>query len=102
MKYLCGSLTFKNPHNGTMRKTALVLIGICGLVVAACKQGANTAPNEENLYETLTVSLSDRTLTTGYSATITKEVQPLMLFLFGRTAVFAQLWICSFQNKAFA
>ena len=80
MKYLCGSLTFKNPHNGTMRKTALVLIGICGLVVAACKQGANTAPKEENLYETLTVSLSDRTLTTGYPAAIsgvqTVEIRP--------------------------
>ena len=63
-----------------MRKTALVLIGICGLVVAACKQGANTAPNEENLYETLTVSLSDRTLTTGYPAAIsgvqTVEIRP--------------------------
>ena len=63
-----------------MRKTALVLIGLCGLLATACKQGANTAPKEENLYETLTVSLSDRTLTTGYSAAIsgvqTVEIRP--------------------------
>ena len=63
-----------------MRKTILVIISICGLLATACKQGANTAPNEENLYETLTVSLSDRTLTTGYSAAIsgvqTVEIRP--------------------------
>ena len=63
-----------------MRKTALVLIGICGLFATACKEGANNAPAEENLYETLAVSLSDRTLTTGYSAAIsgvqTVEIRP--------------------------
>ena len=63
-----------------MRKTALVLIGICGLFATACKEGANNAPAEENLYETLAVSLSDTTLTTGYSAAIsgvqTVEIRP--------------------------
>ena len=63
-----------------MRKTAFVLIGICGLLAAACKEGANNAPKEENLYETLSVTLSDRTLTTGYSAAIsgvqTVEIRP--------------------------
>ena len=63
-----------------MRKTAFVLIGICGLLATACKEGANNAPKEENLYETLSVTLSDRTLTTGYSAAIsgvqTVEIRP--------------------------
>ena len=63
-----------------MRKTAFVLIGICGLFATACKEGASNAPAEENLYETLAVSLSDITLTTGYSAAIsgvqTVEIRP--------------------------
>ena len=79
LKYLCRSLTFNYP-DGTMRKTAFVLIGICGLLATACKEGANNAPKEENLYETLSVTLSDRTLTTGYSAAIsgvqTVEIRP--------------------------
>ena len=53
-----------------MRNAAIALIGICGLLSTACQNGAKNTPEEENLYETLAVSLSDRTLTTGYSATI--------------------------------
>ena len=52
----------------------------CGILLAACKEGAKTAPKGENLYETLEISLSDRTLTTGYSAAIsgvqTVEIRP--------------------------
>ena len=63
-----------------MRNTAFALIGICGILLTACKEGAKNAPEEENIYETLVVSLSDRTLTTGYSATIsgvqTVEIRP--------------------------
>ena len=63
-----------------MRNAAIALIGICGLLSTACQNGAKNTPEEENLYETLAVSLSDRTLTTGYSATIsgvqTVEIRP--------------------------
>ena len=63
-----------------MRNAAIALIGICSLLSAACQNGAKNTPEEENLYETLAVSLSDRTLTTGYSATIsgvqTVEIRP--------------------------
>lgn len=63
-----------------MRNTAFALIGICGILLTACKEGAKNAPQEENLYETLAVGLSDRTLSTGYSATIsgvqTVEIRP--------------------------
>jgi membrane fusion protein (multidrug efflux system) len=48
--------------------------------MTSCKEGANVAPKEENLYETHTVTLSDRTLTTNFSATIsgvqTVEIRP--------------------------
>jgi membrane fusion protein (multidrug efflux system) len=63
-----------------MIRKAIALACICGLILSSCKEGAKNAPNEGNLYETLTVSLSDRTLTTGYSAAIsgvqTVEIRP--------------------------
>ena len=53
---------------------------LCGLLLTSCNQGTKTAPNEETLYETLEVTLSDRTLSTGYSAAIsgvqTVEIRP--------------------------
>ncbi|MBQ8839225.1 MAG: efflux RND transporter periplasmic adaptor subunit [Bacteroidales bacterium] len=63
-----------------MRRPTLLFIMFCGILLAACKEGAKTAPKGENLYETLEISLSDRTLTTGYSAAIsgvqTVEIRP--------------------------
>ena len=53
---------------------------ICGLFLLSCNEGTKTAPKEDSLYETLEISLSDRTLTTGYSAAIsgvqTVEIRP--------------------------
>lgn len=56
------------------------MIALCGLFLTACKEGTKNAPKEESLYETLEISLGDRTLTTGYSAAIsgvqTVEIRP--------------------------
>ena len=64
----------------TTRQTTTALIMLCGLMLSSCKESTKTAPKEETLYETLTVTLSDRTLTTGYSAAIsgvqTVEIRP--------------------------
>ena len=63
-----------------MKHRLLLTITACCALFGACKEGAKTAPKEETLYETLEVSLSDRTLTTGYAATIsgvqTVEIRP--------------------------
>lgn len=63
-----------------MKRRLLLTITACCALFSACKEGAKTAPKEETLYETLEVSLSDRTLTTGYAATIsgvqTVEIRP--------------------------
>lgn len=63
-----------------MKQTLLIILAVCGLVMTSCKEGAKDAPKEENLYETHTISLSDRTLTTNFSATIsgvqTVEIRP--------------------------
>ena len=63
-----------------MKKLTFAFICTCAIVLAGCKQGPTTASNTENYYETLTVSLSDRTLSTGYSAAIsgvqTVEIRP--------------------------
>lgn len=62
-----------------MKRTGLIFLTFCGLL-SACKEGPKTSPATENLYETLEITLSDRTLTTGYSATIsgvqTVEIRP--------------------------
>lgn len=59
--------------------TAFILIAGIGMLTS-CKENAKNAPAEENLYETLEISLSQRTLTTGYSAAIsgvqTVEIRP--------------------------
>ncbi|MBR2609281.1 MAG: biotin/lipoyl-binding protein, partial [Bacteroidales bacterium] len=52
-----------------------------GLILAACRQGTTgTAPKSDTLYQTLEITKSDRTLTTGYSAAIsgvqTVEIRP--------------------------
>jgi len=56
------------------------MIILCGLLAAACKEGETTTKNNDSYYETLEVSLDNRTLTTGYSAAIsgvqTVEIRP--------------------------
>ncbi len=63
-----------------MRKLALTALAVLTLMTVGCKQGPKTAPKGETYYETLEVSLSDRTLSTGYSAAIsgvqTVEIRP--------------------------
>jgi len=63
-----------------MKQSTLILITLCTLLLAACQEGTNNAPKQETLYETLEITLSDRTLTTGYSAAIsgvqTVEIRP--------------------------
>lgn len=61
-----------------MKKAILFLIGIA--VVISCNRTSDKPSQKENYYETLEVSLSDRILTTGYSAAIsgvqTVEIRP--------------------------
>ena len=63
-----------------MRKTAIIILMIGGLLLTACQQGNKTAPKGDAFYETLEIALGDRTLTTGYSAAIsgvqTVEIRP--------------------------
>lgn len=63
-----------------MKQTTIAILTICSLLICACREGAKTAPKEDSLYETLEVTLGDRTLTTGYSAAIsgvqTVEIRP--------------------------
>ena len=53
---------------------------ICAATLLSCGQTQEKSTEKENYYETMTVSLSDRTLTTGYSAAIsgvqTVEIRP--------------------------
>lgn len=63
-----------------MKNYLLLLISICSLFAASCQEGQNNTPKESNYYQTLTIELTDRTLTTGYSAAIsgvqTVEIRP--------------------------
>ena len=63
-----------------MRKTAIIILMIGGLLLTACQQGNKTTPKGDAFYETLEITLGDRTLTTGYSAAIsgvqTVEIRP--------------------------
>ena len=64
-----------------MRKTEIAILMLGGLILAACGRGpSGTAPKSDTLYQTLEISKSDRTLTTGYSAAIsgvqTVEIRP--------------------------
>ena len=64
-----------------MRKTRIAILMLGGLILAACRQGTTgTAPKSDTLYQTLEITKSDRTLTTGYSAAIsgvqTVEIRP--------------------------
>ena len=64
-----------------MRKTQIAILMLGGPILAACRQGTTgTAPKSDTLYQTLEITKSDRTLTTGYSAAIsgvqTVEIRP--------------------------
>ena len=63
-----------------MRKLTLAFLAGLSLLAISCKEAVKSTPKGETYYETLTVSLSDRTLTTGYSAAIsgvqTVEIRP--------------------------
>ena len=63
-----------------MKKITLAALAVFCMALTACKEGTKTAPKGEAYYETLEVSLTDRTLSTGYSAAIsgvqTVEIRP--------------------------
>ena len=63
-----------------MKKITIAALAVFCMALTACKEGTKTAPKGEAYYETLEVSLTDRTLSTGYSATIsgvqTVEIRP--------------------------
>ena len=63
-----------------MKHTAIAILIFGSLLMTSCKEGAKTAPKGDSLYETMEISLGDRTLTTGYSAAIsgvqTVEIRP--------------------------
>ena len=63
-----------------MRKLTLALFAGLSLLATSCKEAAKSTPKGETYYETLEVSLSSRTLSTGYSAAIsgvqTVEIRP--------------------------
>ncbi len=63
-----------------MKKTTFAILTLGCMLAVACNQGTQSAPSEDTYYETLTVALSDRTLSTGYSAAIsgvqTVEIRP--------------------------
>ena len=63
-----------------MKQRLLTLLFICAMIAASCQEGPKSTPKEDNFYETVTIALSERTLSTGYSATIsgvqTVEIRP--------------------------
>lgn len=63
-----------------MKQTAVAIAVLSILTLAGCKGGQNVSTKQDSYYETLSVSLSDRTLTTGYAASIsgvqTVEIRP--------------------------
>ena len=63
-----------------IRKTTYAILSGIVLLLAGCKEGPKATDLVENYYETLQITLSDRTLSTGYSAAIsgvqTVEIRP--------------------------
>ena len=61
-------------------RTLPAILAISAVAFASCRQVQETATQKENYYETMEISLGDRTLTTGYSAAIsgvqTVEIRP--------------------------
>ena len=74
IKYLC-----RIKSQALMKRKILALI-IGATALAACHQTQEKSTQKENYYETMEVTRSDRTLTTGYSAAIsgvqTVEIRP--------------------------
>ena len=62
------------------RKQVLVTLAAGVLMLAACKEGTKTVSSGESYYETYEIALSERVLSTGYSAAIsgvqTVEIRP--------------------------
>lgn len=58
----------------------VVLIAMSLVLLVACKEGPKQATSRERIYKTMTVVAADRTLTSGYAATIsgcqTVEIRP--------------------------
>ena len=63
-----------------IRKISICILTAAALLTTGCKNGTTSAPKGESYYETLSVTLSDRVLSTGYSAAIsgvqTVEIRP--------------------------
>ena len=63
-----------------MKKASLLLFVLCGILVSACKDQSTEKTKAEQSYLTMEITLSDRTLTTGYPAAIsgvqTVEIRP--------------------------
>ena len=63
-----------------MKRAFLPILMFAGLAFSSCKEGTKTVAKEDSYYEIHEVALSDRTLTTGYSAAIsgvqTVEIRP--------------------------
>ena len=63
-----------------IRKISICILTAAALLTTSCKNGTTSAPKGESYYETLSVTLSDRVLSTGYSAAIsgvqTVEIRP--------------------------
>ena len=63
-----------------IRKISICILSAVTMLVSSCNNGTSTASKSDGYYETLTVSLSDRTLSTEYSAAIsgvqTVEIRP--------------------------
>ena len=62
-----------------MNKVSLLAL-LCAVLLVSCKEEKKAAAQKENYYEVMSVTRADRTLTTGYAATIngmqTVEIRP--------------------------
>ena len=63
-----------------IRKTTSAILAGLALLLSGCKESPKTTAQVDTYYETLQITLSDRTLSTGYSAAIsgvqTVEIRP--------------------------
>ena len=61
-----------------MKRVIFLLASLC--VLASCNEAPKQQTSREKIYKTMTVEAADRTLTTGYAATIsgcqTVEIRP--------------------------
>jgi membrane fusion protein (multidrug efflux system) len=63
-----------------MKKVSLLLLTLCGILIAACNDSSTEKTKAEPTYKTMAIELSDRILTTEYPAAIsgvqTVEIRP--------------------------